>query len=75
MSHLKWQVDISEQSFITLKRCSEIELLLFRQKRGSNTFPCPSRQFFEPTCAYARWALMHCFLYGCDLTKIQTLIT
>ncbi len=31
---------------------------------------------FEPTCAYARWALMHCFLYvcmfGCDWTKSQT---
>ena len=31
---------------------------------------------FEPTCAYARWALMHCILYVClsvcDLTKIQT---
>ena len=30
---------------------------------------------FEPTCAYARWALMRCFLYvclsGCDLTKIH----
>ena len=30
---------------------------------------------FEPTCAYARWALMRCFLYvcldGCDLTIIH----
>ncbi len=25
---------------------------------------------FEPTCAYAWWALMHCFLSGCDVTKI-----
>ncbi len=27
--------------------------------------------FIEPTCAYARWALMHHFLSVCDLTKIQ----
>ena len=27
---------------------------------------------FEPTCAYARWALMHRIAYVCDLTKIQT---
>ena len=32
--------------------------------------------FFEPSCAYAWWALMHRFLSvclsGCDVTKIQT---
>ncbi len=31
-------------------------------------------QFFEPTCAYARWALMHRFLYVCHLTKIHKLL-
>ncbi len=28
-------------------------------------------RFFEPTCAYARWALMHHFLSVCDVTKIH----
>ncbi len=37
------------------------------------------QSIFEPTCAYARWALMHHFLYVwmdgcldvCDVTKIH----
>ncbi len=28
--------------------------------------------FIEPTCAYARWALIRHFLYGCDSTKIHS---
>ncbi len=28
----------------------------------------PHFSVFEPTRAYARWALMHRFLYVCDMT-------
>ena len=45
-----------------------------------NAFCCEEGEgsIFEPTCAYARWAPMHHFLYVwmdvCDLTKIHILV-
>ena len=41
-------------------------------KKRSKDYSYSSHSIFEPTCANARWALMHCFVSVCYLTKIRT---